>query len=164
MTADEFEATYAWRREREVEMSDLDVFRHVNNVRYAAWAESIRAAYVSDVLRRDMFAPGPGVILVRHDLTYETPLAWRERLVLGGRLLRFGTKSFDFEVIVWSQAQQRRAETYGGDPAGPNGAPPPRRSRRSRRADRPQVRRQRDGRRRRSRSDARRGGRVRRPR
>jgi acyl-CoA thioester hydrolase len=109
MTADEFEATYAWRREREVEMSDLDVFRHVNNVRYAAWAESIRAAYVSDVLRRDMFAPGPGVILVRHDLTYETPLAWRERLVLGGRLLRFGTKSFDFEVIVWSQAQQRRA-------------------------------------------------------
>ena len=109
MTAEEFEATYAWRREREVELSDLDVFRHVNNVRYAAWAESIRATYVSDVLRRDMFGAGPGVILARHDLTYEVPLAWRERLWLGGRLLRFGTKSFDFEMVVWSQLQQRRA-------------------------------------------------------
>jgi acyl-CoA thioester hydrolase len=109
MTAEDFDATYAWRREREVELSDLDVFRHVNNVRYAGWAESIRAAYFSDVLRRDMFGAGPGVILARHDLTYEVPLAWRERLWLGGRLLRFGTKSFDFEMVVWSQLQQRRA-------------------------------------------------------
>ena len=109
MTAQEFEATYAFRREREVEMSDLDVFRHVNNVRYAAWAESLRAAYVSDVLRRDMFAAGPGVILARHDLTYDVPLVWRERLRLGARLLRFGTKSFDIEMVVWSELQQRRA-------------------------------------------------------
>jgi acyl-CoA thioester hydrolase len=108
MTAAEFEDTYACRREREVEMSDLDVFRHVNNVRYAAWSESVRAAYVSDVLRRDMFGSGPGVILARHDLTYEAPLEWRERIVLGGRLLRFGTKSFDFEVAVWSLHQERR--------------------------------------------------------
>ena len=109
MTAAEFESTYAFAREREVEMSDLDVFRHVNNVRYAAWAESIRAAYVSDVLRRDMFGSGAGVILARHDLTYDVPLVFREPLLLGGRLVRFGTKSFDFEMIVWSRRQERRA-------------------------------------------------------
>jgi acyl-CoA thioester hydrolase len=108
MTARDFETTYAFRREREVEMSDLDVFRHVNNVRYAAWAESVRAAYISDVLRRDVFGAGPGVILARHDLTYESPLAWREPIALGGRLVRFGTKSLDFEVAVWSKQQQRR--------------------------------------------------------
>ncbi|HTW83261.1 MAG TPA: acyl-CoA thioesterase [Candidatus Sulfotelmatobacter sp.] len=107
MTLADFESTYALRREREVELGEIDMLRHVNNVRYAVWAETIRSLYFADVLGRDI-AGSTGMILAKHELHYESPVKYRERVIVGGRLLRFGTKSFDFETAAWSIAQERR--------------------------------------------------------
>jgi acyl-CoA thioesterase FadM len=108
MTFAEFESTYALRREREVELGEIDMLRHVNNVRYAVWAETIRSIYFADVLGRDI-AGATGMILAKHELHYETPIKYRERVIVAGRVVRFGTKSFDFETAGWSIAQNRRA-------------------------------------------------------
>jgi acyl-CoA thioester hydrolase len=83
------------------------MLRHVNNVRYAVWAETIRSIYFADIFGRDI-AGRTGMILAKHELQYESPVKYRELVIVGGRVVRFGTKSFDFESAVWSIAQERR--------------------------------------------------------
>jgi acyl-CoA thioester hydrolase len=106
MTREEFEATYTLRFEHEVEFGEIDMMRHVNNVRYAYWAETIRTVYFADVLGRDI-ASSEGLIMAQHDMSYAATIAYRERIVIGGRVVRWGTKSFEFEtaVLVPARAQ-----------------------------------------------------------
>jgi acyl-CoA thioester hydrolase len=103
----EFEQTYALRRTREVELGEIDMLRHINNVVYAVWAETIRSIYFADVFEREIDSR-TGMILAKHELHYESPVKYRETVVVGGRVLRFGTKSFEFESAVWSLTQERR--------------------------------------------------------
>lgn len=108
MTADEFMQTYALTYEHEVEFGEIDMLRHVNNVRYAVWAESIRSIYLADVIGEDIWGRR-GMIIARHDLHYEAPVRYRDRITVGGRISRIGTKSFDFETGVWVRARKARA-------------------------------------------------------
>ena len=102
-----FRAAFPYHREREVEFGDIDLLQHVNNVRYAAWAETLRVTYFADVFATRIDGT-TGVIIARHDMHYEAQLGYRERVVVGCRIARWGNKSFDLETEIWSLDQQRR--------------------------------------------------------
>ncbi len=94
--------------EHEVEYREIDMLRHVNNVRYADWAESLRARFFDDVMRFSFF-DAQSVIIARHDLHYDAPVFYRDRVLIGGGVSRWGTKSFDFLTVVWSLTAARQA-------------------------------------------------------
>jgi acyl-CoA thioester hydrolase len=92
--------------EHEVEFREIDLLQHVNNIRYAEWAEWLRSQYFEDVLRF-RFSDRESVIIARHDLHYDAPVAYRDHVLIGGRVERWGTKSFDFSTWVWSLGDAR---------------------------------------------------------
>jgi acyl-CoA thioesterase FadM len=79
------------------------VLGHVNNVRYCEWAEHVRCTYFADVIGEDITG-STGAILAKHDLQYLNMVRYREKIVIGGRVTRWGGKSFDFVIEVWSEA------------------------------------------------------------
>ena len=104
----DFRRRYAVHYEHEVEFREIDMLRHVNNVRYADWAETMRSRYFADVCGFG-FLDEASVILARHDLHYDAPVGYRDRVLVGGAVERWGTKSFDFITAVWSLADARLA-------------------------------------------------------
>jgi acyl-CoA thioester hydrolase len=93
--------------EHEVEFREIDLLRHVNNIRYAEWAETMRSLYFDDVFGSSFF-DDQSVIIARHDLHYDAPVAYRERVLVGGGVERWGTKSFDFVTVVFSLSAARQ--------------------------------------------------------
>jgi acyl-CoA thioester hydrolase len=102
----EFRQRFPAHFEHEVEFREIDMLRHVNNIRYAEWAETMRSIYFDDILGLS-FSAAQSVILARHDMQYVAPVAYRERVIVGGAITRFGSKSFDFTTAVWSIAGAR---------------------------------------------------------
>jgi acyl-CoA thioester hydrolase len=105
---DDFRRRFPVHYEHEVVFGEIDMMRHVNNLRYGDWAETIRARYFEDVLGFG-FLDEHSVILARHDMHYEAQVTHRQRVLVGGAVTRWGTKSFDFETVVWSLAAERVA-------------------------------------------------------
>jgi acyl-CoA thioester hydrolase len=91
-----------------VPFSDVDMMQHVNNVAYIRWAEMMRCEYFAQVMRTPINGDH-GMIQATSAFTYERQLRYRERIVIGCRIPRLGTKSFDFEYEIWSETQQWRA-------------------------------------------------------
>ncbi len=108
MTRQEFEAVYTVHYEHAVEFGEVDMLRHVNNVRYAAWAETVRMVYFHQILEREN-AGSEGMILAKHDMIFEAPIGYRERVVIGGRIVRWAATSFEFECAVFVPALERIA-------------------------------------------------------
>lgn len=75
---------------------------HVNNVRYCEWAEHVRCTYFANVIGEDITGT-TGVILAKHDMQYLKMVRYREKVIIGGRVTRWGGKSFDFVTEVWSE-------------------------------------------------------------
>jgi len=82
------------------------MLRHVNNIRYADWAEWLRSRYFEDVMGFHVLED-ESVIIARHDMHYDAPVAYRDRVLIGGAVERLGTKSFDFATWVWSLDDER---------------------------------------------------------
>jgi acyl-CoA thioester hydrolase len=91
-----------------VPFSDIDMMRHVNNVAYIRWAETMRAEYFARVMGTDINGRH-GMIQASIEFTYERQLSYRERIVVGCSIPRIGTKSFDFVYEVWSESAGHRA-------------------------------------------------------
>jgi acyl-CoA thioesterase FadM len=53
------------------------------------------------------FFDDESVIIARHDQHYDAPVGYRDRVLVGGRVERLGTKSFDFVTWVWSIDDER---------------------------------------------------------
>jgi acyl-CoA thioester hydrolase len=102
----EFRRRFPVHFEHEVEFREIDLLQHVNNVRYAEWAEWMRSRYFEDALRFSFFEE-ESVIIARHDMHYDAPVAYRDRVLVGGAVERLGTKSFDFATWVWSLSAER---------------------------------------------------------
>ena len=102
-----FRAAFRFQYQHEVEFREIDMLGHVNNVRYCEWAETVRCRYFDDVIGKNIGGE-QGVILAKHDLRYENIVLYREHVLIGGRVSRWGGKSFDFETEVWSLPQTRR--------------------------------------------------------
>jgi acyl-CoA thioester hydrolase len=54
-----------------------------------------------------------GIILARTEIVYERPIAYRERVAVGGRVGKIGGKSFAFDTEVWSEDAGVRCATIG---------------------------------------------------
>jgi acyl-CoA thioester hydrolase len=106
VSAAAFTAAFPFNYGHEVEFREIDMIGHVNNVRYADWAETIRSRYFEDVLHKEMGGP-EGAIVARHEMDYLAQVRHREYVIVGGRITRFGTKSFDFTTHVWSKDRAR---------------------------------------------------------
>jgi acyl-CoA thioesterase FadM len=104
----EFRRRFPFHFEHEVEFREIDMLRHVNNIRYADWAEWLRSRYFEDVMGFTFLAE-ESVIIARHDMHYDAPVAYRDRVLVGGGVERWGTKSFDFSTWVWSLGDARVA-------------------------------------------------------
>ena len=91
-----------------VPFADVDMMRHVNNVAYIRWAETMRAEYFAQVMRTPINGDH-GMIQATINFTYERQLEYREPIAVGVKIPRIGNKSFDFYYEVWSEAQANRA-------------------------------------------------------
>jgi acyl-CoA thioester hydrolase len=91
-----------------VPFADIDMMRHVNNVAYIRWAETMRAEYFAQVMGTDINGRH-GMIQAAIEFKYERQLSYRERIAVGCSIPRIGTKSFDFIYEVWSIDHGHRA-------------------------------------------------------
>ena len=91
-----------------VPFADVDMMQHVNNVAYIRWCEMMRAEYFARVMRTEINGKH-GMIQANIHFTYERELSYRERISIGIRVPRLGTKSWDFEYSIVSETHQRQA-------------------------------------------------------
>jgi acyl-CoA thioester hydrolase len=91
-----------------VAFCDIDMLRHVNNVAYVRWAETIRCAYVADVME-DLIDGRFGCILANQSWTYLAPIAYRSDVAIATRVSRIGTKSFDLVYEIRDETAGRLA-------------------------------------------------------
>jgi acyl-CoA thioester hydrolase len=91
-----------------VVLSDVDMLRHVNNAAYVRWLETIRSEYFAEVLLGEI-AGEQGIIMAKLTIDYELPLQYRERVAIGCKVSRVGSKSFDFQYEVWSDDRKQRS-------------------------------------------------------
>jgi acyl-CoA thioester hydrolase len=90
-----------------VPFGDVDMMQHVNNVAYVRWAETMRGEYFARVMGEDINS-SKGMIQASINFTYERQLSYRERIAIGIRVSRIGTKSWDFEYGIWSEDHNHR--------------------------------------------------------
>jgi len=91
-----------------VPFADIDMMQHVNNVAYLRWAEMMRSEYFAQVTGVPING-SRGIIQANIDFTYERQLRYREKIAIGCRISRIGTKSWDFEYEIWSETHNHRA-------------------------------------------------------
>jgi len=91
-----------------VPFADVDMMQHVNNVAYIRWCEMMRAEYFAQVMNEPINGER-GIIQANIHFTYERQLRYREKIAIGIRIPRIGTKSWDFEYEIWSETQNHRA-------------------------------------------------------
>ncbi|HEV3155462.1 MAG TPA: acyl-CoA thioesterase [Candidatus Baltobacteraceae bacterium] len=91
-----------------VPFADVDMMRHVNNVAYIRWTETMRSEYFAQVMKTPINGDR-GMIQATISFTYERQLLYREEIAIGCKIPRIGNKSFDFEYEIWSETHGRRA-------------------------------------------------------
>ena len=91
--------------------ADVDMMRHVNNVAYIRWTETMRSEYFAQVMKVPINGDH-GMIQATINFTYERQLVYREQIAVGCRIPRIGNKSFDFAYEIWSETHEHRA-AYG---------------------------------------------------
>lgn len=89
-----------------VQWGDQDAIGHVNNVVVFRWFESVRIAYLERlniVPTRD--GQGDGFILASNHCDYRRQINYPDVVLVGARVGRIGTKSFTYEMAVYSEQQ-----------------------------------------------------------
>ena len=87
---------YRFVQARDVEFRDVDAAGHVNNAVYLTYLETARIAYLIEVLGAG-FAYELSLILASITVDFRSPARFPERLEIGARVTRVGTKSFAME-------------------------------------------------------------------
>jgi acyl-CoA thioester hydrolase len=82
----------------DVRFRDLDGMGHVNNAVFLTYMESARIAYLETLGAGSN--PQAGLILARVDVDFRSPISLGERVEVGVRPSRLGTKSFELEYEV----------------------------------------------------------------
>jgi acyl-CoA thioester hydrolase len=90
-----------------VPFSDCDMLQHVNNVAYIRWCETVRCEYFAHVMQEDIRSER-GIIQANISFTYERQIEYREKIAIGVRVARLGTKSFDYGYEIWSETHGHR--------------------------------------------------------
>jgi acyl-CoA thioester hydrolase len=82
----------------DVRFRDLDGMGHVNNAVFLTYMESARIAYLASLGAGSN--PQEALILARLEVDFRSPIALGERVEVGVRPGRLGTKSFELEYEV----------------------------------------------------------------
>jgi acyl-CoA thioester hydrolase len=82
----------------DVRFRDLDGMGHVNNAVFLTYVESARIAYLGEHGAGNN--PQQHLILARMEVDFRSPIAFGERVEVGVRPSRLGTKSFELEYEV----------------------------------------------------------------
>lgn len=90
---------YTVRLRVEVRFRDTDMLGHVNNAVYLTYFESGRMAYWTEFTGRAHAGRVP-FILARAEVDFRAEARAGEKLTLGIRASRMGTRSFDFQYLV----------------------------------------------------------------
>ena len=85
-------------RIQEVEFRDLDGLGHVNNAVYLSYLESAKVQYFREVVGAGNLAQLG--IVADAKISYRSPAFFGERLEIGVRVGRVGTKSVEFEFEI----------------------------------------------------------------
>ena len=84
---------------------DLDAFQHVNNAVYATYIESARV----DLFKRWRIVgtnQGKSIIMASLKISYLAQLKHPSSLVIGQRVSRVGSTSFDIESIIFDEDEK----------------------------------------------------------
>ena len=83
-----------------VRFSDVDVYRHVNNVKYFEYFQESRIRLMAD-LTRDTDLEPPHVVVAQTDVDYRRPILLRpEPYDVWGEIVRVGTRSMTLESEI----------------------------------------------------------------
>ena len=83
-----------------VRFSDVDVYRHVNNVKYFEYLQEARIRQMADLLRGTGVAT-PGIVVAQTDVEYREPILLRpEPYELWSSIVRVGTRSMTIESEI----------------------------------------------------------------
>lgn len=103
-----------------VRFSDVDVYGHVNNVKYFEYFQEARLAYISTLSGRDEAADFM-IVLARMDVDYKRPILFRtEPYQIETSVSRVGRSSFDLVAQIRdgdTLLSQARAVLVGFDVA-----------------------------------------------
>ena len=80
---------------------DLDPMGHVNNAVYLTWLENARIEFLRALgALEGVDTTEMTMILARAELDFRSPVTFGERVDVGVRASRFGTRSFDLEYSL----------------------------------------------------------------
>lgn len=91
-----FEQVMAW--------GDMDIFQHLNNVRYYEYAQSARIDHLG---RYGFFDKGNYTVIVATSCQYLHSVLFPDTLWIGVRLKKIGNTSLTHEYCYYSTAQKR---------------------------------------------------------
>lgn len=104
---DSFQSEYPVVIELPVQWGEMDAFRHVNNVVYFRYFESVRIAYMS---RTSMFKATDSErlfpVLAATECQYKKPLTFPDRIKVGCRVAEIFDKGFLQEYAIFSCTQE----------------------------------------------------------
>jgi acyl-CoA thioester hydrolase len=96
---------FRYRMDIRVVFRDIDYYRHVNNAVYITWMETARIDYCREAFDRPLGGT-VNVIMASQRFDYERQAQYDERLVLGCRTSRLGTKSMDLTYELWRPGER----------------------------------------------------------
>jgi acyl-CoA thioester hydrolase len=91
---------FRYRYDIRVVFGDVDYYRHVNNAVYVTYMETARIDYCEVAFGKPLGSP-QNVIMASQRFDYERQAQYGDRLVMGCRTSRIGTKSLDFTYELW---------------------------------------------------------------
>ena len=97
---------YKLRHELETRFRDLDAFGHVNNAVYASYIESARVGLLNNwnIPRNNH---GKSIIMASLKIDYHSQLEHPSKLILGQKIVRLGSTSFDIETVIFDSVDHR---------------------------------------------------------
>ena len=96
---------YSLKYELETRWRDLDAFQHVNNAEYATYIESARV----DLFKRwgiEGSNKGKSIIMASLKIDYLAQLKHPTPLIIGQKVSRVGSTSFDIESVIFNQDEK----------------------------------------------------------
>jgi acyl-CoA thioester hydrolase len=91
---------FRYRLDVRVVFRDVDFYRHVNNAVYITYMETARIDYCAVAFGKPL-GSAQNVIMASQRFDYEKQAQYDDRLVMGCRTSRIGTKSLEFTYELW---------------------------------------------------------------
>jgi len=95
--------TFPIQHEIPVRWSDMDAFKHVNNVVYLQWGEIARIKYLTSFITGDLNNISLGPILARQDCRYIFPITFPDTVKIGCRVSEIQEDRLIFEIKIFSE-------------------------------------------------------------